>query len=154
MGKQSMLMATRFRVPLILLHISRRANISIGRKIMENKLWISKILEVLDEFSSQEFQERVWLNGQGPEVSSYEEAMCRLFDDLGFSEIIDVEWRQVGLSESAVIIMRIFRDKLLEFDNDVPEIPRPQDVLDRASWQNIRDAAFEAARSLRANTVG
>lgn len=115
---------------------------------MENDIWLKKTAEVLREFSSREFQERVWLKGLGPEVSSYEEAMCRLFDDIGFSRLIDVEWRQVGLRESQVSALRDFRDKLLRFDKDIPEIPRPGDVLNRSSWENIRASAQRATDAL------
>lgn len=115
---------------------------------MENDLWLKKTAEVLREFSSQEFQERVWLKGLGPEVSSYEEAMCRLFDDLGFSRLIDVEWRQAGLREDQVSALRSFREGLLKFDKDIPETPKPRDVLDRSSWKDIRASAQRATAVL------
>ncbi len=120
---------------------------------METDIWLSRIREVLEEFSSQEFQERVWLNGLGPEVSSYEEAMCKLFDDYGFARLIDIEWRQVGLSEPQMHKLREFRDKLLEFDKDIPEIPRPVDVLGRLAWADVRKYASEAAQALRPATA-
>ena len=115
---------------------------------MENDLWLKKTAEVLREFSSREFQERVWLKGLGPEVSSYEEAMCKLFDDLGFSRLIDVEWRQAGLREDQVLALRTFREDLLKFDKDIPEIPKPTDVLDRSSWEDIRTSAQQATAAL------
>jgi len=115
---------------------------------MENELWLKKTAEVLKEFSSREFQERVWLKGLGPEVSSYEEAICRLFDDLGFSRLIDVEWRQANLREDQVLALRSFRDKLLKFDEDISEIPKPSDVLDRPSWEDVRASAQQAAAVL------
>ena len=108
---------------------------------MENIAWIHKILEVLDEFASEEFQERVWRRGLGPEVSSYEEAMCRLFDDLRFSDLIDVEGRQIGLSEKALLALTNFRETILKFDKKISEIPRPEEVMDHPAWQSIRKAA-------------
>ncbi len=118
---------------------------------MENRRWISKLIEVIDELSSQEFQERVWLNGLGHEVSSYEEAINRLFDDLEFSRLIDIEWRQAGLGEKTALVLRDFRDKLIEFNKNIPEIPHPKDILGHPSWPNIRASAFQAARILEAD---
>jgi hypothetical protein len=122
--------------------------------MMENKVWLSKVLEVLQEFSSREFQERIWLHGLGPEVSSYEEAMCRLFDDLGFSRLIDVEWRQSGLSESQMLTLKEFRENLLKFDKDIPEIPAPTDILNRPSWEDVREYATKAAEALGCTAGG
>jgi hypothetical protein len=116
---------------------------------MEGDVWLSKILEVLEEFSSEEFQKRIWLGGLGPEVSSSEEALCRLFDDLGFSRLIDFEWRQAGLNESQVMALRVFRERLLDFDRDIPEIPNPADVLNHWSWNDVRESAENAAETLR-----
>jgi hypothetical protein len=116
---------------------------------MKNTVWISYVLRVIEEFSSREFQERVWLNGFGPEVSSYEEAMCKLFDDYRFSELIDAEWKQVGLSEPQLTELRNFRDRILEFDKGIPEVPKPTDVLGRAAWADIRGYALKAAQVLR-----
>jgi hypothetical protein len=115
---------------------------------MENDLWLKKTAEILKEFSSLEFQERVWVKGLGPEVSSYEEAMCRLFDDLGFSRLIDVEWKQAGLRKEQVSALRNFRKELLRFDKDIPEIPAPKDVLSRSSWEDIRASAQRAVSVL------
>ena len=115
-------------------------NITIGHK-MESDLWLKKMGDVLREFSSREFQERVWLKGLGPEVSSYEEAMCRLFDDLGLSRLVDMEWRQAGLSEDQVSALRNFRENLLRFDKDIPEIPKAADISERSSSEGVRASA-------------
>jgi hypothetical protein len=42
---------------------------------MQYQDWIDAVVKVLEEFSSDEFQQRVWLRGEGPEISSYEEAV-------------------------------------------------------------------------------
>ena len=116
---------------------------------MENVIWLQNMTCVIEEFSSAEFQDRVWLKGLGPEVSSYEEAMCRLFDDLGFSRLLDNEWRQVGLGETEISRLRSFRSTLLEFDRDVPQLPKPEDVLQRSGWTDVRQSAREALSVLR-----
>ena len=49
----------------------------------------AKVIEGLHELSDEAFQRRVWLASSGPEVSSFSEAICGLFDDTGLS--IDLE---------------------------------------------------------------
>lgn len=52
----------------------------IDEKIYQN------IKSCLKELSDIEFQKRVWLRGEGPEVSSYVEVVCQLFDDTGIGD--------------------------------------------------------------------
>lgn len=51
---------------------------------MSLQQWSENISEILAEFSNLEFQQSVWLHGDGSEVSSLDEAMCGLFDDNDF----------------------------------------------------------------------
>jgi hypothetical protein len=49
--------------------------------------WIGHkgIRECLKEFSDKSYQERVWMASSGPEISSFTEACCQLFDDSGLN---------------------------------------------------------------------
>jgi hypothetical protein len=116
--------------------------------MMEYKQWLAAIAQVVNEFSSQEFQERVWLKGAGPEVSSYEEAACRFFDDYAANTLIDVEWRQAGLTESQRQKLAEFRDILESFGKLMPNITPPNDVLDNPNWCSVQKSASEALKEL------
>jgi hypothetical protein len=59
------------------------------------------ILRQLRQLSSRSEQERLWLSeGGGRDVGSFVEAVCGLFDDSGFSDIIR-EKRPTGLGVAA-----------------------------------------------------
>jgi hypothetical protein len=47
-------------------------------------IWAENVSESLETFSDLDFQIRVWIHGDGPEVSSLDEATCVLFDDSDF----------------------------------------------------------------------
>jgi hypothetical protein len=47
-----------------------------------------EIAECIRQLASIEFQERVWVRGDGPEVSSFDELVCQLFDDTGLGEVL------------------------------------------------------------------
>ena len=47
------------------------------------------VLDCLRELSNAQFQRRVWLASSGPEVSSFSEAVCQLFDDTGLGDALD-----------------------------------------------------------------
>lgn len=111
---------------------------------MDNELWMRIVLEVLKEFASEDFQIRVWLKGEGPEVSSFEEAVCKFFDDNVIDLLLDVEWRQVGLTENQRNKLKIFRDALDKFNDSVEESPHPKDILFNPDWPKVRSLAKEA----------
>lgn len=120
--------------------------------MMEYQDWLNAIVAVLEELASQEFQERVWLRGEGPEVSSYEEAVNRFFDDYATNELIDVEWRQAGLTDDERKILATFRDTLDEFNELVPVLPHPREVLGNSKWPRVRRAAQDALNELKKRT--
>ena len=120
---------------------------------MDGKDWIQAIIEVLEEFSSQEFQERIWLKGLGPEVSSYEEAMCRLFDDLGLSLVIDDEWHRIGLNENQRDALKEFKIAIDSFDKDIVNPPHPLEVLQHLRWPEIRELAKQTLQILTGSTA-
>jgi hypothetical protein len=43
--------------------------------------WRCRIIDALAELGDPEFQQRVWIDGRGPEVSPFVEAVSRLMDD-------------------------------------------------------------------------
>lgn len=49
----------------------------------------NQMVDCLLELASTAFQERVWVRGEGPEVSSYVEVVCQLFDDTGLGDILE-----------------------------------------------------------------
>jgi hypothetical protein len=120
--------------------------------MMEYDDWINSIVTVLEEFASQEFQKRVWLRGEGPEVSSYEEVVNRFFDDYAINELIDVEWRQAGLTEEVRKTLTTFRNTLEEFNELVPVLPHPKDILRNSKWPQVRKAAQDTLNELKKRT--
>jgi hypothetical protein len=114
--------------------------------------WIGAVVNVLEEFSSREFQERVWLRGEGPEVSSYDEAVNRFFDDYAADELINVLWHQGGLDNDQRKKLAEFRDLLEVFNKLLPEVPHPREVLGNPEWPRVRAAARNALDKLAERT--
>ena len=104
-------------------------------------IWLSGLLSTIREIGDESFQERVWLKGCGPEVSSYEEVMCRFFDDYAIENVIDVEWRALGLTVRQREGLISLRDALDIFGNSVRETPEPTTILSDPRWHSIRELA-------------
>ena len=57
------------------------------------------VLDNLQYLSDADFQERVWVKGLGPEVSSFTEAVCGLYDDSGLDDRLSDPKHRPVLSE-------------------------------------------------------
>lgn len=105
--------------------------------------WVKNILSTIAEFASSPYQQRIWLEGRGPDSHSYDEAMCNFFDDFNVELMLTEGWKKAGLSETQRDKLRVFRDALVAFGNKVSDLPAPEEVLDHPEWPGIRRLAAE-----------
>ncbi|HEY8564297.1 MAG TPA: hypothetical protein VIL65_02270 [Beijerinckiaceae bacterium] len=80
------------------------------------------MLGALEEFASEKLQERLW-RGLGPEMSSYEEAYEIFLGDWDGDSLIDLEWREAGLTEVQRNALRAFRTALNAFHSKLSPEP-------------------------------
>lgn len=88
------------------------------------------VVWALEELSSREEQERLWLSdGSSGEVSSFTEAICGVFDDGGISRALDSN----ELSDELAIRFR----ELSRLVDKIPQNARPQDQIDHPAMIEI-----------------
>lgn len=92
------------------------------------------VTEALREFADEDEQRRLWLSTGPPEVSSFDECFCRLFDDSG---LID------SLEKKRVVFTPQIDQHLLQLDGLLKRVDasRPPRAL-------LKDPALEQARPL------
>lgn len=81
----------------------------------EPRQQLLNFLDVVFELASEVYQDRIWIQGEGPFVSSWEECLCRL-EDSNFEELIEAQdlWNKDGLSiedRFEIIAFKIALDK-------------------------------------------
>ncbi len=103
--------------------------------MMPFKVWTHNIVQCLRTLASQDFQERVWLKGEGPEFSSYEEEMCRFFDDNTIHLYVDVLKERKAYE--AVECIESLMAKLDGLSETLPD-RHPETILRRSEWPDIR----------------
>ena len=110
--------------------------------------WKDSLTRVLRRFSETEYQARVWLRGDGPEVDSYEEAVTAL-DDYDFNSFVECSRRSDLLTDAKVAELYKFKQSLGEFDRSVVSglFARPEHFLD-PKWSAVVAAAKEAEAAL------
>ena len=98
---------------------------------------LAEIVECLRELGDAEYQQRVWIRGEGDEVSSFAEATCRLFDDTGLGDLL--EKRDTVISPEADAVLSRLSDSLDSFDEMTDE-----QILRSRRWPAVRRLALQA----------
>lgn len=119
--------------------------------MMDRQTWLANILSAIRDLADADYQERVWVRGEGPEVDSSTEAVCRLWDDYDLPGFLSDGRRKHWLSNEQLAALRAFEAALggyLACDgdqgDDAARIASPE-------WQELRErarstlAAFPAA---------
>lgn len=118
--------------------------------IIDKYKWLNGIQNAIREIANHEFQERVWVRGEGPEVSSFTEAICRLFDDYNFDDFLDEHWHNFGFSSQLYPMLDELRNRLNEYE----EKETDAEIVRDERWDEIREFAkvvlLELDRELKA----
>jgi hypothetical protein len=117
--------------------------------MIDPQVWKDHIAGALTEFSSREFQERVWLRGEGPEVSSYIETVMRFFDFVDGPKSA-TDRGELGISDRQWAALTSFRRVLHPFVEAASAYPDAKELLDNPAWKEIQAAAAVALETFQA----
>jgi hypothetical protein len=105
--------------------------------IMEinRKQIIETFFRIVEHISDKEYQKRVWIRGEGPEVDDFDETICHFSQE---GDGIIEHYKDFGLTEHQYGVLKRFRDRFRAFadENDFP-----QEFVDSPEWQKIVDMA-------------
>ncbi len=110
------------------------------------KIIYEQIESCLKELSDIAFQERVWVRGEGPEVSSYTEVVCQLFDDTGIGDELCLEQHDGYVISKDIDPMLHELSDLLDSINSNLDT---QEILKSPNWEEIRSCASHALKLLK-----
>jgi hypothetical protein len=99
------------------------------------------LITVVYQFADVAYQRRIWVEGKGPDVSSYSEALSDLFDAYRIEDFANGQASDLGLSENAVKSLSTFLNVLDNFDTLVPEGLSGAEVVRREGWAAVVAAA-------------
>jgi len=98
----------------------------------------------LKELSDIEFQKRIWIRGEGPEVSSYVEVVCQLFDDTGIGDELSKMEDGIVLSED---LDPVFWE-LRELIDSIDYREGVENILNLPKWPKVIELASRALKLL------
>ena len=106
-----------------------------------SKGYISFILESISTFASITFQRRIWVEGKGPEVSSYNEALSFVLDEGALFKILAGAWKNAGWSQEQRDAVAYFVELLDRFHDENSPFKRDLDVIEHPEWPEVVAAA-------------
>ena len=88
---------------------------------IDKKQILTSVLETIEGISNKEYQKRVWIRGEGPEVDDFDETCCNFFGD---GDPLLENYKDFEITESQYQLLKKFRDNFRTFsdENDWPQI--------------------------------
>jgi hypothetical protein len=85
--------------------------------------------------SDKEYQQRVWIRGEGPECDNFDEVVCRYSNTM---DSIFEEHEAYGISEIQLSLLKEFHKEFKKFwqENDLPQL-----FIDTPEWTKITEMA-------------
>lgn len=102
----------------------------------EDKRYIlNEFLRNVSHISDKEYQKRVWIRGEGPEVDDFDETVCYFFDA---GDPILENYKDFEVTEDQYNLLKKFRKQFKTFskENDLP-----QEFIDTLEWKKIMNMA-------------
>jgi hypothetical protein len=99
------------------------------------------LVTAVHQFADTDYQQQIWVEGSGPEWSSYSEALSQLFDDYRIREFVHGEAAECGFSEPMVQGLTLFADTLDSFPAALPPRISDADIVRREGWARVVHAA-------------
>lgn len=107
---------------------------------MTSSLILPGVIAALTELSDRETQDRLWVHG-GPEgMSSFTEAICRVFDDAGVTRAIDA-----GRLKEPLLGLFHELDALID---KIPENVPPEEIIEHPAMPDVRRVSLQLLKAL------
>lgn len=103
-------------------------------------IYVNKLMSALRDLSDRDFQNRVWLHVEGPEISFFDEAVCQAFDDTGLSVSLNKGRCPPELDANSFAALKELHDTT----SRVPESLDVATLLDSPQMEEVREKARTA----------
>jgi hypothetical protein len=108
--------------------------------MMDRETWLRRILEATRDLADQGYQERVWVRGEGPEVDSSTEAVCRLVDDYDLASFLAEAAKDAWISQDQLAALQKLDAALARYAMNGGDAD-DRIMIQSPGWQKIRKLA-------------
>jgi hypothetical protein len=107
---------------------------------MDRETWLRRILDATRDLADERYQERVWVRGEGPEVDSSTEAVCRLIDDYDLPTFLAEAAEKAWISKDQLTALERLEAALARYA-DKGEDGDDATRIQSPGWQKLRELA-------------
>jgi hypothetical protein len=111
----------------------------------DKKQTLDSFIENIACISDEKYQERVWVQAEGPECDDIDDTVCNFFDE----DYILEKYRDFGITESQYKLLRILHERLRKFTDKFgvysPE-KSTEKLVQLAEWGKIMEIAKEVLK--------
>jgi len=121
---------------------------------MDRLRWLRNVLEVIAQFASEKFQRSAWVEFNGPDGASFEEA-CELLEDYHLGTIISSRSDPYQLQPEERRVLSEFWRTLDQYSTHIYEtrVKNPKDnyaapemMISQPEWLKVRGTALAALK--------
>jgi len=108
---------------------------------INRKQIMETFIRIVSHISDKDYQKRIWIKGEGPEVDDFDETVCHFFQE---GDGIIEKYKDFGLTEHQYQLLKKFRYQFKAFsdENDLPE-----EFIDTTEWKGIMDMAKDVFKA-------
>ena len=111
---------------------------------MARKQIIKTFITTISNVASEEYRDRVWIEGKGPECDDYDEFINYFLDE---SEAILKRYKEFGITEDQYNLLKKFEKEIRDF-HDLPNKSYfPVVFLKSFEWKKIMEIAKEVLKT-------
>lgn len=109
----------------------------------DKKYILNEHLRNISHIANKEYQKRVWIRGEGPEVDDFDETVCHFFDD---GDPVLEKYKEYNITEKQYQLLVQFRDSFESFI-DGPRPYLPEDFINTPEWEQIMNLAEDVLKA-------
>lgn len=102
---------------------------------------LASVLNTIEGIADKEYQRKVGIRGEGPEVDDFDETCFFFFDD---GDPLLENYKDFKITEAQYQILKNFRDKFKVFAD---EYDFPEEFIDTPEWNEIVEMAKEVLKA-------
>ena len=110
----------------------------------DKKYILNQHLRNISGIGDKEYQKKVWIRGEGPEVDDFDETVCYFFDN---GDHILENYQDYKITESQYNILKNFRDEFESFNDGDHRPYLPEEFIDTPEWEKIMNMAKEVLKA-------
>lgn len=104
----------------------------------DKKQILTSFLETIEGISDKNYQRRIWIRGEGPEVDDFTETVCHFFEEV--DDILE-KHKDFGIVKEQYEILKVLKNHFSNFIKGPRTDYLPEEFIETPEWTKITEIA-------------